>query len=97
VWLKRKETEAGEGELAWGRAWRYEMLPLVSAEVDDLDLLKALNRGMIPTHYMQEEYTRSVQAYVREYLKEEVFDEGLTRNILPSHGSSTQWDTRTEN
>jgi predicted AAA+ superfamily ATPase len=57
------------------------MHPLVSAEVADLDLLKALNRGMIPMHYMQEEYRKSLQAYVRDYLKEEVFDEGLTRNI----------------
>jgi len=44
-------------------------------------LLKALNRGMIPLHYMQAEYRKSLQAYVRDYLKEEVFDEGLTRNI----------------
>jgi predicted AAA+ superfamily ATPase len=56
------------------------MHPLVSAEVADLDLLRALNRGMIPMHYMQEEYRKSLQAYVRDYFKEEVFDEGLTRN-----------------
>jgi predicted AAA+ superfamily ATPase len=57
------------------------MHPLVSAEVDNLDLLRALNQGMIPIHYLQEEYRKSLQAYVRDYLKEEVFDEGLTRNI----------------
>src|SRR4030067_1785572 len=36
---------------------------------------------MIPVHFMQEEYQKSLQAYVRDYLKEEVFDEGLTRNL----------------
>jgi predicted AAA+ superfamily ATPase len=76
-----RKLKRGKANLLGGRAWRYEMHPLVSVEVDDLDLLKSLNRGMIPIHYMQEEYEKSLQAYVRDYLKEEVFDEGLTRNI----------------
>jgi len=76
-----RKLKRGKANLLGGRAWRYEMHPLVSAEVADLDLLRALNRGMIPMHYMQEEYRKSLQAYVRDYLKEEVFDEGLTRNI----------------
>ena len=76
-----RKLKRGKANLLGGRAWRYEMHPLVSAEVEDLDLLKALNRGMIPLHYMQAEYQKSLQAYVRDYLKEEVFDEGLIRNI----------------
>jgi predicted AAA+ superfamily ATPase len=76
-----RKLKRGKANLLGGRAWRYEMHPLVSAEVPDVDLLRALNRGMIPMHYMQEEYLKSLHAYVRDYLKEEVFDEGLTRNI----------------
>jgi predicted AAA+ superfamily ATPase len=76
-----RKLKRGKANLLGGRAWRYEMHPLVSAEVADLDLLGALNRGMIPLHYMQAEYRKSLQAYVQDYLKEEVFDEGLTRNI----------------
>ncbi len=76
-----RKLKRGKANLLGGRAWRYEMHPLVSTEVADLDLLRALNRGMIPLHYMQAEYRKSLQAYVRDYLKEEVFDEGLTRNI----------------
>ncbi len=76
-----RKLKRGRGNLLGGRAWRYEMHPLVSAEVVDLNLLKALNRGMIPIHYLEENYRKSLQAYVRDYLKEEVFDEGLTRNI----------------
>jgi len=76
-----RKLKRGKANLLGGRAWRYEMHPLVSAEVADLDLLRALNRGMIPLHYMQAEYRKSLQAYVQDYLKEEVFDEGLTRNI----------------
>ena len=71
----------GRTNLLGGRAWRYEMHPLVSAEVPDLELLRALNRGLIPGHYLGQEYRRSLDAYVRDYLKEEVFNEGLTRNV----------------
>jgi len=40
------------------------------------------NQGMIPSHYLQsKDYQRSLKAYVQDYLKEEVFAEGLTRNI----------------
>ena len=76
-----RKLKRGKANLLGGRAWRYEMHPLVSAEVADLNLLQALNRGMLPRHYMQEEYHKSLQAYVRDYLKEEVFAEGLSRNI----------------
>lgn len=76
-----RKLKRGKANLLGGRAWRYEMYPLVSTEVEGLDLLRALNRGMIPAHYQQTEYNRSLQAYIRDYLKEEVFDEGLARNI----------------
>jgi predicted AAA+ superfamily ATPase len=76
-----RKLKRGKANLLGGRAWRYEMHPLVSAELGELDLLKALNRGMIPAHYLQEEYRKSLRAYLRDYLKEEVFAEGLTRNI----------------
>jgi predicted AAA+ superfamily ATPase len=76
-----RKLKRGKANLLGGRAWRYEMHPLVSREVASLDLLRVLNRGLIPAHYLEEEYRKSLQAYVRDYLKEEVFDEGLTRNI----------------
>jgi predicted AAA+ superfamily ATPase len=76
-----RKLKRGKANLLGGRAWRYEMHPLVSAEIEDMDLLRSLNRGMIPDHYLQAEYGKSLQAYVRDYLKEEVFAEGLTRNI----------------
>ena len=34
-----------------------------------------------PEHYFQDQYKKSLRAYTMDYLKEEVFDEGLTRNI----------------
>lgn len=76
-----RKLKRGKANLLGGRAWRYEMFPLVSPELDKPDLLAALNRGMIPAHYFDEHYERSLQAYTQDYLKEEVFAEGLTRNI----------------
>ncbi len=76
-----RKLKRGQANLLGGRAWRYEMFPLVSKEVKDLKLLQVLNRGMIPAHYLQAGFRKSLRAYVQDYLKEEVFDEGLTRNI----------------
>lgn len=71
----------GGANLLGGRAWRYEMFPLVFPEIREPELLRALNHGLIPQHYLQHQYQRSMRAYVQDYLKEEVFNEGLVRNI----------------
>ncbi len=76
-----RKLKRGKANLLGGRAWRYEMFPLVSAELGDVEILRALNHGMIPDHYLREDYRKSLRGYVSDYLKEEVFDEGLTRNI----------------
>lgn len=76
-----RKLRRGQANLLGGRAWRFEMLPLVSAETGELDLLKALNNGLIPNHYLARDARRSLRAYTGEYLKEEVFAEGLIRNI----------------
>src|SRR3972149_10088772 len=38
-----RKLKRGKANLLGGRAWRYEMFPLVSAEIHDPDLLRALN------------------------------------------------------
>ena len=76
-----RKLKRGRANMLGGRAWRYEMFPLATAEVQNIELLRALNHGLVPAHYLQENPRRSLNAYVRDYLKEEVFDEGLTRNI----------------
>ncbi len=96
-----RKLKRGGANLLGGRAWRYEMHPLTSVEIGDLDLLQALNRGLVPSHYLSSEYRRSLDAYVVDYLKEEVFDEGLTRNVAAfsrffeamgySHGDLTSY------
>lgn len=78
-----RKLKRGHANMLGGRAWRYEMSPLVSHELDHVDLLKALNQGLIPSHYLAEPAAarRSLKAYVQDYLTQEVFAEGLVRNI----------------
>lgn len=77
-----RKLKRGQGNLLGGRAWRFELFPLVSRELENINLLRALNHGLIPTHYLQKNNCkRSLRGYIQDYLKEEVFHEGLTRNI----------------
>lgn len=78
-----RKLKKGHANLLGGRAWRYELFPFVSREVGKVDLLRALNHGMIPLHYLQNDADcrKSLEAYVQDYLREEIFAEGLTRNV----------------
>ena len=78
-----RKLKRGRANLLGGRAWRYEMFPLVTDELNDgdMDILTILNRGLIPDHFASTQYRRSLNAYLQDYLKEEVFAEGLTRDI----------------
>lgn len=78
-----RKLKRGHANLLGGRAWRYELFPLTSREIGSVDLLRALNHGLIPVHYLQngQDCKKSLEAYVQDYLRQEVFAEGLTRNI----------------
>ena len=76
-----RKLRRGGANLLGGRAWRFHLHPLTWAEVPEFDLLKALNRGLVPTHYDTAHYRRALAGYVDDYLREEVFAEGLTRNV----------------
>lgn len=69
--------------LLGGRAHSYKMFPLTAAELgSDFSLRDSLVFGHLPTVWKEkssaEEYLRS---YIGTYLKEEVLQEGLTRNL----------------
>ncbi|MFH1416314.1 MAG: AAA family ATPase [Elusimicrobiota bacterium] len=78
-----RKLKRSHANLLGGRAWRYEMFPFVTPELKTVDLLRALNHGLIPIHYLQDDAgcRRSLKAYIQDYLKEEIFAEGLTRNF----------------
>ena len=76
-----RKLKRGAANLLGGRAWRFNFYPLTYKEIPDFDLKKALNNGLIPSHYLQESARRDLIAYVQVYLKEEIQAEGLTRNL----------------
>ena len=76
-----RKLKRGSGNLLGGRAVRYELFPLVSQEIPQFDLLRALNHGLLPRHYLHDNPQDFTHAYVGDYLKEEVFAEALTRNL----------------
>ncbi len=76
-----RKLKRSHGNLLGGRAIRYELFPLVYPEVADFSLIKALNQGLIPRHYLSRAPRRLIQSYIVDYLKEEITAEALTRNI----------------
>ena len=75
-----RKLKRGRANLLGGRAWRFTLHPLAWPEIPDFNLLRALNRGLIPSHYDSSSHRRALAGYVDDYLKEEVFEEGLVRN-----------------
>ena len=61
---------------------RYELFALIAEEIgEDFNLDTALNNGYLPRHYLAANSKRMLQAYVIDYLKEEIAEEGLVRNL----------------
>jgi predicted AAA+ superfamily ATPase len=76
----RKLKRSG-ANLLGGRAIRYILHPLVSAEIPDFDLIKAINNGLLPRHYLIDNPIKRLQSYVGDYLQQEIRAEALIRNI----------------
>lgn len=76
-----RKLKRGAGNLLGGRAIRYELFPLVYKEIPNFDLIRALNHGLLPRHYLHDNPRDLIHAYVGDYLKEEIFAEALTRNL----------------
>ncbi len=65
-----------------GRALRRELLGFSSRELGDrFELVRMLNHGPLPPHYLSDDAREFISAYVDLYLKEEILDEGLTRSL----------------
>jgi len=77
-----RKVRRGHANLLGGRAIRYELYGLVSAELESqFDLLRMLNQGYLPPHYLSDAPRPLLRAYVNDYLKEEIASEGLVRNL----------------
>ncbi len=65
-----------------GRALTYRMHPLTVAEQGDaFNLRDSLQLGHLPARFSESDPGKYLKDYVQTYLREEVMQEGLTRNI----------------
>lgn len=76
----RKLRRCG-ANLLGGRAIRKTLFPLVSAEIPDFDIDVALNNGMLPRHYLIKDPRQRLEAYVGDYLQQEIVAEAVVRRI----------------
>lgn len=77
----RKLRKKGVNLLA-GRARTFHFYPLTCAELgDDFDLQKSIQFGHLPEAYTKEDPLLYLKSYIQTYLKEEIDQAGLTRNL----------------
>lgn len=77
-----RKLKRGGANLLAGRAWWASLFPLTSTEIPQFDLLNYLNRGGLPAVYPSKDYGEELRAYVGLYLREEIQNEALTRNVV---------------
>ncbi len=77
-----RKVKRGAANLLGGRAVRYELHGFSASELGrEFDLGRLLNHGYLPRFYSSARARRLLDAYVADYLKEEVAAEGLVRNL----------------
>jgi len=73
----------GKGiNLLGGRALTYQLFPLTAVELGtDFNLKRSVEFGHLPVACTEKEPQPYLESYVKTYLREEVQQEGLTRNL----------------
>lgn len=76
----RKLRRKGYNTLG-GRALPCYLYPLVSAEIPDFNIDRAVKNGMLPPFYTAKNPYLRLSAYIDVYLREEIKAEALVRNL----------------
>jgi len=76
-----RKLRRGGANLLGGRCATATLHPLVSAEIPDLNLARALQFGTLPSIHLSPDPEADLVDYVGTYLREEIAAEGLTRNV----------------
>ena len=80
----RKLKRKGHNTLG-GRALPVNLYPLVSTEIPNFDIDRAVTYGMIPSHYLARNPARLLAGYIDVYLKEEI-KEDVTHILFDATG-----------
>ncbi len=79
-----RKVRRGHANLLGGRALRYELHGLTAKELgDSFDLTRYLNVGNLPLHFLSDNPLAALDAYVGDYLQQEIAAEALVRNLSP--------------
>lgn len=76
-----RKLKRNNANLLGGRAWRYNMMPLCTPEIDYFDIEEIMVSGLLPPHFLSTDPIQDLRAYVADYLKEEIIAEALVQNI----------------
>lgn len=77
-----RKVRRGHANLLGGRAIRFEMLGLAAQELGtNFSIERFVNNGPLPNHYDADNPRLLIRSYVEDYLREEILQEGLTRNL----------------
>lgn len=77
-----RKLRRGHANLLGGRAVRFELTGFTAGELEGrFDLVRMLNQGYLPRHYLAESAGARLRAYVGDYLKEEIAAEALVRSL----------------
>jgi len=72
----------GAPAMPTGRVARFDLFGLTSAEIGrPFDLVRMLNNGYLPRHYLADAPARPLRAYIQSFIKEEVMVPGLARSL----------------
>ena len=77
-----RKLRRGGVNLLGGRARTKSLHPLTSHELGErFDVMRAIERGTLPSIYFSDDPRADLQAYTGLYLQQEIIAEGLTRNV----------------
>ena len=76
-----RKLRRSHANLLGGRAWRYEMMPLMFRETSGFDLEKVMVSGLLPPHFLSIDPAADLRAYIGDYLREEIAAEARARSI----------------
>src|SRR2546425_8424257 len=67
-----RKLRRGHANLLAGRARRFELGPLSFFEVEGFDLVRVMQSGLLPPHFLSDEPRQDLRAYVPDYFKGEI-------------------------
>ncbi len=77
-----RKLRRGGVNLLGGRALLKHIHPFSYSELkDEFDLIRAVNYGLLPSIYFSDLPEEELKSYIATYLKEEIANEALTRNV----------------